>query len=50
MKLPAVVGDWLEQRTGLGAPIAEAATHRVPRSSASWWYVFGSATLVVFVL
>jgi len=46
----AFIAGWLEQRAGLGAPIREAATHRVPRSSASWWYVFGSATLVAFVL
>jgi ubiquinol-cytochrome c reductase cytochrome b subunit len=44
------IGAWLEERTGLGAPLRESATHRVPRDSASWWYVFGSATLVVFVL
>jgi ubiquinol-cytochrome c reductase cytochrome b subunit len=50
VKLPTIIGDWLEQRAGLGAPIREAAAHRVPSTSASWWYVFGSATLVAFVL
>src|SRR5262245_1487258 len=44
------VGDWLDQRVGLGEPLAEVATHRVPRDTASWWYVFGSATLVAFVV
>jgi len=44
------VGSWLDQRLGLGTPIAEVAAHPVPKSSASWWYVFGSATFVVFLL
>ena len=35
---------------GLGGTIVEIAEHPVPRSSASWWYVFGSATFVVFIL
>ena len=50
MKLLAAIGSWLEERAGLGAPLREAATHRVPSNSASWWYVFGSATLVAFIL
>jgi len=44
------IGRWLEERTGLGTPIAEVAAHPVPRSSASWWYIFGSATFVVLLL
>jgi ubiquinol-cytochrome c reductase cytochrome b subunit len=44
------IGKWLEQRSGLGAAIAVPMGHRVPRSSASWAYVFGSATLVLFAL
>jgi len=44
------VGAWLEERTGLGAQAGAVATHAVPRNTASWWYVFGSASLVVFVL
>jgi ubiquinol-cytochrome c reductase cytochrome b subunit len=44
------IGDWFEERLGLGAPIREAMGHRVPRSSASWWYVFGSAALTLFML
>jgi len=42
--------DWLEARLGLGAPVIEAATHRVPRDTASWWYVFGSASLTLFAI
>ena len=45
-----VVGRWIEERTGLGAAVAPVLAHQVPRSSASWWYVFGSATLTLFML
>src|SRR5215510_12521822 len=41
---------WLEERAGLGGAIAPVLDHPVPRSTASWWYVFGSATLALFVL
>ncbi|HXJ36386.1 MAG TPA: cytochrome b N-terminal domain-containing protein [Candidatus Eisenbacteria bacterium] len=44
------IADWIDTRTGLVSFLAETAGHRVPRNTASWWYVFGSATLVAFVL
>ena len=44
------VGEWLDERLGAGPTIAEVAGHRVPRQTASWWYVFGSGTLVLFVI
>src|SRR6202795_3456014 len=44
------IGRWLDARLQVGATIAEVSEHPVPRSSASWWYIFGSATLVVFIL
>jgi ubiquinol-cytochrome c reductase cytochrome b subunit len=44
------IGQWLDQRLHLGGLIREAMFHRVPRSSASWWYVFGSGALIVFIL
>jgi ubiquinol-cytochrome c reductase cytochrome b subunit len=44
------IGEWFDQRLQLAAPIRETAEHAVPRSTASWWYVFGSAALVVFLL
>ncbi len=50
MTLLRSVGKWIEERTGLGAAVAPVLAHQVPRSSASWWYVFGSATLTLFML
>jgi len=44
------IGAWIDQRLQLGGVIREAMTHPVPRSSASWWYVFGSAALTIFGL
>jgi ubiquinol-cytochrome c reductase cytochrome b subunit len=44
------IGDWFDRRLQLAAPIREIAEHRVPRNTASWWYVFGSAALTVFML
>jgi len=44
------VNKWLEDRAGLEAAVAPIMAHQVPRSTASWWYVFGSATLALFML
>ncbi len=41
---------WFEERTGVGQALTPAITHPVPRRTASWWYVFGSATLALFAL
>ena len=50
MRLIEKAGDWFELRLGLGKPIRESAMHPVPRNTASWFYVFGSAALTVFIL
>src|SRR5215475_8952384 len=50
MRFIARIGQWFDQRLQLAASIREIAEHPVPRNTASWWYVFGSAALVVFVL
>ncbi len=50
MRLISRVGQWFDSRLKLAAPIREIAEHPVPRSTASWCYVFGSAALTVFVL
>jgi cytochrome c oxidase assembly factor CtaG len=42
--------QWFEDRFGLGKPVIEAAEHEVPESTASWWYVFGSAATVLLVM
>ena len=44
------IGRWLDERLQVADAIVAVSEHPVPRSSASWWYVFGSATLVVFIL
>src|ERR1700726_1229324 len=50
MRLIGQIGDWFERRLQLAAPIREAAEHPVPRNTASWFYVFGSAALTIFML
>jgi len=50
MRVIAKIGEWFDLRLQLAAPIREAAEHPVPRNTASWWYVFGSAALTVFCL
>jgi len=50
MRVIREVGEWLDQRLKLGAPIRETAEHPVPRETASWFYVFGSAALTCFML
>ena len=50
MRIISQLGDWFDRRLQLAAPIREAAEHPVPRNTASWWYVFGSAALTVFLL
>src|SRR5271165_6576720 len=50
MGLIEQIGQWFDRRLQLAAPIREAAEHPVPRNTASWFYVFGSAALTVFLL
>ena len=49
MRLIASIGEWLDARLQLGSTIRETAEHAVPRETASWFYVFGSAAFVVFL-
>lgn len=41
---------WLDDRLHLSALYASTAGHEVPASSGSWFYVFGSATLLCFII
>jgi ubiquinol-cytochrome c reductase cytochrome b subunit len=50
MRLIKNIGEWLDERLQIGAVIRETAEHPVPRETASWFYVFGSAAFVVFML
>ena len=50
MRLSRDVAAWFDHRLKLGQPIKEAMEHRVPRNTASWAYVFGSASLTVMIL
>src|SRR5712671_6117526 len=50
MRLIQKLGDWFDLRLQLGTPIRETAEHPVPRETASWFYVFGSAALTCFML
>src|SRR5712671_2950110 len=50
MRLIQKVGEWFDLRLQLGAAIRETAEHPVPRETASWFYVFGSAATVTFIL
>src|SRR5262249_8729820 len=46
----ARVGESFDARLNLAAPVRDAAEHPIPKSTASWMYVFGSAAMVVLAL
>jgi ubiquinol-cytochrome c reductase cytochrome b subunit len=50
MNMLKSVGDWLDERLKLGGTIRGVAQHPVPRKTASWFYVFGSAAVTLFAL
>src|SRR6202162_4748086 len=50
MRLIRDIGKWVDQRLQLGAPIRETMDHPIPRETASWAYVFGSAAMTAFAL
>ncbi len=50
MRFLEKLGRWFDERLQLGKPIQATLAHPVPRRTASWFYVFGSAALTVFAL
>src|SRR5271154_110794 len=50
MRVIRKIGEWFDHRLQLAAPIREVVEHPVPKNTASWFYVFGSAALTVFLL
>src|SRR5215469_13991355 len=50
MRLISNIGSWFDRRVQLGKSIQETMEHPVPKQTASWFYVFGSAALTVFLL
>ncbi len=41
--------QWLDDRSGFSANVLPVLRHPVPKN-VNWWYVFGSATLVAFIV
>src|SRR6201996_4355987 len=48
MRLIKNTWEWLDSRMQVGAAVRETVEHPVPKETASWFYVFGSAATVVF--
>jgi ubiquinol-cytochrome c reductase cytochrome b subunit len=47
------IGAWFEARLGLRESLGPMLTHPIPRTVAGpmgWWYVFGSASLTLFMI
>lgn len=50
MRLAQAIAVWLDERLHLTRLFESTAGHTVPASSGSWFYVFGSGTLLCFVI
>ncbi|MFM7816646.1 MAG: cytochrome B6, partial [Verrucomicrobiota bacterium] len=44
------IAQWFDDRLHLTKLFASTAGHRVPKSSGSWFYVFGSGTMLCLML
>jgi ubiquinol-cytochrome c reductase cytochrome b subunit len=50
VRVIAAIATWIDRRLQIGAPLRDTMNHPVPRDTASWAYVFGSAALTTFAL
>jgi ubiquinol-cytochrome c reductase cytochrome b subunit len=50
MRMISKIGNWFDQRLQLSGLVRETMEHHVPRRTASWAYVFGSAAMTAFGL
>jgi ubiquinol-cytochrome c reductase cytochrome b subunit len=50
MRLIMKLGEWFDARLKLAGPARDALMHPVPPKTASWAYVFGSASITAFGL
>jgi len=50
VRLTGRIGRWFDDRLQLGKPMMDTMAHPVPRQTASWFYVFGSAALTILAL
>ena len=48
-RLAMAVWKWVDDRIGISDLVGPAMNHLVPRDS-KWWYVFGSATMLAFIV
>lgn len=50
MRMIREIAAWFDRRLQLGRPVRDMMQHPVPRNTASWAYVFGSASLTLMLL
>src|SRR5439155_6332560 len=50
VRMMSSIAKWLDMRLQLGAPVRATMQHAVPRGTASWAYVLGSAAMTAFGL
>jgi ubiquinol-cytochrome c reductase cytochrome b subunit len=50
VRVVSAIAAWLDLRLQLGAPLRDTMNHPIPRDTASWAYVFGSAALTILAV